>query len=330
MINAANIMDPTYGIFIPALDNKFHLFYAKKFGGMTGGIHLARAAGSHTGEGSDSVGNRYSEEYKSGMWHINAGISMNPSENVDLEAAFIYNMMSFNGEASFNPPAPGTAVGGTIESDGGSAIAFAARVFYGMSENLKLVPAFEINMYNLGYKTSIVDTLVTTYRPLGGEKSQMNLGGYFGFNYKPVENVTLIGGLHMAYATITIKDTTGVFYPVMGGPFSEVKINNFVMPGFSAGVEAELLKWLWVRFGASKDLYKETSKYTENPSLANEATWESASTDALYAFNFGLGLKFGKLSIDAKLNDDMPFDLGYLMSGHDHEVFGQVSASYSF
>lgn len=59
-------------------------------------------------------------------------------------------------------------------------------------------------------------------------------------------------------------------------------------------------------------------------------TEKHSSTSAPYAFNFGLGLKFGRLSIDAKLNDDMPFDLGYLMSGHNHEVFGQVSATYNF
>ncbi len=330
LINAADIMDPAYGIVIPELDNKFHLFYARKFGGMTGGLHLARAAGMHTGEGSDSTGNGYSEDRKSGMWHINAGISMNPSENIDLEAAFAYNMMSFTGEYVATPPAPGTAVGGTIESDGGSAIAFGARVFYGMSDELKIVPAFEVNMYSLGYKTSITDTLATLYRPVGGEKSQMTVGGALGLNYKPAENVTLIGGLHMIYTTATIEDTLNVFLGPAMAMYSEVKTTQFTLPGFSAAVEAELLKWLWVRFGASKMLTKTSIEYTESPTMMNEWTWESATTDALYAFNFGLGLKFGKLCIDAKLNDDMPFDLGYLMSGHDHEVFGQVSASYSF
>jgi hypothetical protein len=333
LINGGGLMPPAYGITIPSLDNKFHLFYAKKFGGMTGGLHLARAAGLHTSEGADSVGNSNKEDFKSGLWHINAGISMNPNENISVEAAFIYNMMSFEADAVWTPVAPGTAVGGTIESDGGSAIAFGARVFYGMSDALKLVPAFEIDMYNIGYKTSIRDTLATPgYRPCGGEKSSMLVGGAFGLNYQPHENVTLIGGLHLAYATSTIKDTMGVFYPVMGGPFSEVKVTSFTLPGFSAGVEAELLKWMWLRFGASKMLTKSTSKYTENPSLINEGNWENSTTDAPYAFSFGLGLKFGRLSIDAKLNDDQPFNLGYLMSGDNtnSNPFTQVSVSYSF
>ncbi len=320
------------GDVLPHPDNKWHLFWAKKFGTMAAGLHLARAAGAMTQDLSDSTGNTGTLEANSGLWNINAGISMSPMENVDFDAAFAYQMLSFKSEDSWTNVAPATG-STTIESDGGSNIMFGARAFYGMSDELKLVPVIGVNMYNIGYKTAYagLDTVGNT--PFGGEKSGMEIKGAFGINYKPAENVTLIGGLHLGYSKTTVKDSMDVLNPyiVPGyGPFSELSGTTFTLPGFSAAVEAELVHWMWVRFGASKMISKTTYKFNELPSIANEREGETSSTDAAYAFNFGLGLKFGKLCIDAKLNDDMPFDLGYLMSGNDHEVFGQVSASYSF
>lgn len=320
------------GDVLPHPDNKWHLFWAKKFGTMTAGLHLARAAGALAEDLSDSTGNTGTIEANSGLWNINAGLTMSPMENVDFDAAFAYQMMSFKSEDSWTNVAPATG-STTIESDGGSNIMFGARAFYGMSEELKLVPVIGVNMYSLGYKTAYTGLDTVGNSPFGGEKSGMEIKGAFGLNYKPAENVTLIGGLHLGYSKLTIEDSMDVINPyiVPGyGPFSELSATTFTLPGFSAAVEAELVKWMWVRFGASKMISKTTYEFTELPSIINESTGETSSTDAAYAFNFGLGLKFGKLCIDAKLNDDMPFDLGYLMSGHDHEVFGQVSASYSF
>jgi hypothetical protein len=319
---------------LPHPDNKFHLFYARKIGTMTAGLHLARVAGAQTYEDADSTGNTTTMEASTGLWNINAGVSMTPMENVGLDVAFAYQMLSFSGEDSWTNVAPATG-STTIESDGGSNILFGARVFYPFSDALKFVPVFGLNMYSLGFKTSYagLDTVGNT--PEGGKKSRMNLTGAFGLNYQPQENVTLIGGLHFGYGKTTVEDTMGVLYqdPVWFAyaPFSEVAITTLTLPGFSAAVEAELLKWLWVRFGASKMLTKTTGEYTQSPSAwGNELTFETSSTDAPYAFCFGLGLKFGKLSIDAKLNDDQPFDLGYLMSGNTGSPFTQVSATYKF
>lgn len=219
-----------YGIQIPMLNNKFHLFYAKKLGTLTAGLHLARAAGSHTGDYTDSTGLNWKEDQKSGMWQVNGGISMTSGENIDLDAAFAYSLLSFKGD--YQASLGTTTVGGTVENDGGGIIAVGARVFYGMSEELKLVPAIGIYSYSLGYKTSYRDTAENRLWAQGGEKSEMNVSGAFGLNYKPVENVSLIGGLHLAYAKTTIKDTVGIF----GTGAKEENITYLTLPGFSAGV----------------------------------------------------------------------------------------------
>lgn len=309
---------------IPHLDNKWHLFWAKKFGTMTAGLHLARAAGSGTYDYSDSTSLNVNQEASSGLWNVNLGLTMAPMENVDMDIAFAYQMLSFSGEDAWS--VTGASGSTKIESDGGSNILFGARAFYGMSDELKLVPSFGLNMYNLGYKTSYagLDTVGNT--PEGGEKSVMNVSGAFGLNYQPHENVTILGGLHLGYGKATIEDTTGCF----GLGVKEETWTVFTLPGFSAGVEAELVKWLWLRLGASKMISKTSTESKWHSVPTGNVTEESSSTAAPYAFTFGLGLKFGRLSIDAKLNDDQPFDLGYLISGNPGSPFTQVSATYQF
>ncbi len=313
---------------IPMPDNKFHLFYAKKFGTMTAGLHLARAAGSATGEYADSVSNTKGEA-SSGILLINAGLSMSPMENVELDAAFSYQMLSFKGDTTHTQTLPAPAVSGstTIENDGGSQIMFGARAFYGMSDQLKIVPAFGINMYSLGYKTAFTGADTSIDRPRGGKKSATNVAGAFGVNYQPAENVTVVGGLHLGFGSTTVEDTNGVF---VGGGGKKATISTMTLPGFSAAVEAKLVKWLAVRFGASKMLSSTTTEDQWHSALVGNVTTKSTTTAAPYAFSFGLGLTFGNLKIDGKLGDDQPFDLGYLMSGNPNPVFTQVSATYKF
>ena len=147
----------------------------------------------------------------------------------------------------------------------------------------------------------------------------------FGANYTPVENVKIIGGVDFGIANATIEDTTGML-GTMGPGYTEEKVAAFMFPGFSAAVEADVLKWLTLRLGASKDISKTTSTLT----TAANAETESSYTSASYKVNFGLGFKFNKLNIDVKLNNDQPFSLGYLMSGQPSTPFTQVSATYKF
>ncbi|MDI6740005.1 MAG: hypothetical protein QME74_06535 [Candidatus Edwardsbacteria bacterium] len=317
---------------IPLPTDKFHLFYAKKVANLTAGIHIARAAGSSTGEFSDSSGYNRSTEFSSGIWNINAGVSLAPMPDVNVDAAFAFQTLSFAGERSYTQPLPAPGTSGTrkIEADGGSNIMFGARAFYGMSDALKIVPAIDVNMYSLSYKTSFAnsDTMVGTAS--GGKKSISDIKAAFGLNYVPVENVTLVGGLHIGFKSTTIEDTMGVF----SGTANETKrtISENILPEFSAAVEARLLKWMVLRFGASKMLTSSTTEAQQKPSVMNETKTKNTTTTAPYAFNFGLGLTFGKLCIDAKVNDDQPFSLGYLMSGNNVEraPFTQVSATYKF
>jgi len=308
------------------VNNKWHLFYARNVGGLSAGLHIARAAYAETYTNSDTVNGSLHQDNSTsaGIWDFNFGLGYSPAENMEANLGFSFKTYSFSDEMNWTWPGATPAITPyveTLESDGGSGIDVALRVMYGMSDNFKLVPTAGLSMSSIGYKLSYNDTLYGF--PYGGEMSTFDFWAGFGANYTPVENVRVIGGLDFGIATTTIEDTTGV---LGAWGFTEEKTSTFLFPGFSAAVEADVLKWLTLRIGASKDIAKTTETTTD----AANAETENTYTSAAYQFGFGLGFKFNKLCIDVKVNDAQPFDLGYLMSGNTNTPFTQVSATYKF
>lgn len=319
------VLPPVIWDALPHIDNKWHLFYARNLGGLSAGLHIARAASATSNTYSDTVsGNmEYDFENSAGIWDFNFGLGYSPMENMEANLGFSFKTYSFSAE--YNETYPGatpavTPYTETLENDGGSGIDVALQVLYGMSDNFKLVPTAGLSMSSIGYKLSSTDTLIQ--RPEGGEMSTFDFWAGFGANYTPVENVRVIGGLDFGISTTTIEDTTGV----LGMGVAEEKYSTFLFPGFSAAVEADVLKWLTLRIGAGKDIAKTTATITTAANTEIENTYTSAA----YQFGFGLGFKFNKLCIDVKVNDAQPFDLGYLMSGNTNTPFTQVSATYKF
>lgn len=310
------------------VNNKWHLFYAKNVGGLSAGLHIARAAYATTYTNSDTFNLTLHQDNSAsaGIWDFNFGLGYSPMENMEANLGFSFKTYSFSDEMNLTwPGTPAvTPYSLTRENDGGSGIDVALQVLYGMSDNFKLVPTAGISMGSIGYKISDTDTLVLPDAQ-GGEMSTFDFWAGFGGNYTPVENVRVIGGLDFGISSTTIEDTMGVLH-TMGLGYTEVKTSTFMFPGFSAAVEADVLKWLTLRIGAGKDIAKTTTTTT----TADNAETEDTYTSADYQFGFGLGFKFNKLNIDVKVNDAQPFDLGYLMSGNTNTPFTQVSATYKF
>lgn len=310
---------------VPMFDNKWHLFYARNVGGLSAGLHIARATGSYTFTESDTVSGNLQQEYEgsSGIWDFNFGLGYSPMENVEANIGFSFKTYSFSAEENYAWPMSTPAlipVNNTLESDGGSGIDLALRVMYGMSDKFKLVPTAGLSMNSMGFKTTYSDT---ANHPEKGTVSNSEFWAGFGANYTPVENVRILGGIDFAYTSITVEDSF-----VIGTPGDkETQYSQFLFPGFSAAVEADVVKWLTVRLGASKEISKNTSAYS---SAVDNYESETSYTTADYNFGFGLAFKFNRLNIDVKMSDDQPFTAGYLMSGIAGEPFTQVSATYKF
>jgi len=292
-------------------DNKFHIFYAKKLNNLTAGLHIGWAGVSTTSKATDTL-DAFSSETEGGsnLWLFNGEVMMEVNENTSAELGVGLKMGSFNDKYSENSRTGGSYET-NLESDGGMGFDLELRAEYGMSDNLKLIPIIGFGTNSIGYEGSSSDT---TYHPRGGKISEMNFGGAFGGNYKPAENVTIVGGLFLGSDNETIEDTTGAFGTAN---MKTEETSTFIFPGFCAGLEVDLLKWLTLRAGAAKSLEKTTVKFEELHGVSLN-TGESTITAAPYYYAFGLGFKFGKLAIDAKLNNNTPYSLGYFISGIDY------------
>lgn len=324
---------------IPQPDNRFHVFYAKKLNNLTAGLHIGWAGASMDTTYSDTNNAyTYKGEGSSSLWLINGEVMMEVNENTSAELGVGLKMQSFKGEESENWRDPTLGWAGVnytqgVESDGGMGLDLELRAEYGMSDNLKLIPIIGFGTNNIGYKTT---GTWTGFVAEGGKISASNFGGAFGGNYKPAENVTIVGGLFIGSGKETIEDTTGTFGTAN---MKSEETSTFTFPGFCAGLEVDLLKWLTLRAGAAKSLEKTTVKFEELHGV-NLNTMESTNTAAPYYYAFGLGFKFGKLAIDAKLNNNTPYSLGYFISGIDYptgmmvgigtEPITSVGMTYSF
>jgi hypothetical protein len=294
-----------YDLMIPAANNRFHVIYARKVGNLDIGGHVGWAGSSTSYDFSDTVAATATtkEEASSSIWDINGNVVMQANETTSAELAFSLKMESFKSKADYTWPTP-PQNGATIESDGAMGMDIGLRANYGMSENLSLIPVLGFSTNSVGYKTSYVDT---ARHAEGGSTKSLSFGGGFGGNYKPSEKVTLFGGLLISSQTTTTEDTNAVFG--LGNKTEET--GTFVFPGLCAGMEVEVLKWMALRVGTAKLMANTSSKYE----TAAGAVTESSSTSSSYFFAFGVGFKFGKLAIDAKVNNNAPYSLGYLMSG---------------
>ncbi len=284
------------------------MFYARKMDKLNLGLHIGWAGSSDSYDFSDTITATptIKGEGSSSIWDINGNVSMDVNENTSADLAFSLKLQSFSSKYDYTWPTP-PQDGASIESDGGMGMDFGLRASYGMSDNFSLIPVIGISMNSVAYKTSYVDT---TFHPEGGKTSSFEFGGAFGGNYKPAENVTIVGGLLVSSYKETIEDTMGVF----GMGVNTEENSTFTFPGFCAGLEVDLLKWLTLRAGAAKLLQSNSSKYE-----TTAETTESSYTSAPYFYAFGLGFKFGKLAMDVKLNNNTPYSLGYFMSGINND-----------
>lgn len=311
-------------------DTRFDVFWGKKFSNIGFGVHLEQAGASWKHEKTDTAiwhGGADSslaetDERSSSILGIGLGASVTAGENINADLGFHYRKYGFSTE--FTRTCTDTVTVNTgnwkLESDGGSGMSLGLRVFYPMSENFKLVPLFGFSNTKFGWKYSQSDTFLNG-QATKNEFTTSTFGGGIGLWYKPTEEALLVLAPAISSGKIEEKTT------IKGEPVQKSETSYFTLPGFYFAGEVTLTRWLVLRMGGSKNLLSKTEKPTLGAlQTKNETTSSSAPMD----FAFGLGFKFGNLGIDVRLNEELPFNLGYFMSGTSGNPVTKVSATYKF
>lgn len=308
-------------------ETKFDFFWAKNFGTATFGVHLENAGASWTHEiedtssvhgGADSI--RTDEWEKStGILGIGFGAGIKPNEKINLDFGFAYRKYSFDSKYTLscpdiiNVPEQGRW---EIKDDGGRGINFWLRAFYPMTDKFKFVPLFKFESMKFAYKYTGRGVAFTCK----GSQFISQFDGGLGLNYTPSENALLVLATTILSGKTETKNTIGTVT-------AQSEIATFILPGIYLAGEISLTHWLTLRMGACKLLFRTTNKPVFTGSTTkNDTTYSSSAMN----FAFGLGFKFGNLCIDTKINEELPFNLAYIMSGNQGNPVSRVSVSYKF
>lgn len=98
------------------------------------------------------------------------------------------------------------------------------------------------------------------------------------------------------------------------------------LPKLELGLEAYLAKWLTVRAGINKEYYY----YSYEGDEYDKSDYELSTYDSDFYYSFGLGLEFGRFTIDWEICEDLLWNAPYIVTGNESEFAGSFSLKYSF
>ena len=249
------------------------------------------------------------------------GVSYIPNENSRLDATVSYTNRGFLYEDASRDTSQ------IREPYGHHSIGLAARFLYSLSEKVVLVPFFNYTYHGEGYEFLVDQLQITNNVRSMLEKDKMMTFG-IAFNLIPREMVLV------TCATGILSMSTQSEVSLIKG---NAPVNNeqsyLVFPFVNIGLEADLLKWLGLRFS----MYKLMQKLVQRTPVDANTLDERNQYSNQYSATLGIYFRFGRLKIDTMLDTNNAANFlhngPYLLSGKDYSatnLFTRVSVIYNF
>ncbi|MDH3214907.1 MAG: hypothetical protein OEN01_01285 [Candidatus Krumholzibacteria bacterium] len=205
--------------------------------------------------------------------------------------------------------AGGDSLGGF---DNGKAWDLAARLFWEVRDDVTVVPFLGWRAFDLAYE----DLAATS----GLKSSDFQAGASLNFDVNT--NNMLIFATEIEFVTLEPSK-------VAPGDQNEIKVTH--LPKFFVALESDVTSWLTTRVGATKTMRKiEDTDFAGDESISTAPSFEGGDFD----WSLGAGFHVGEWDIDAVFSHEIPFRLGYWLTGYgvgdlDPPV-GRVSGTYRF
>jgi hypothetical protein len=300
---------PGEGDFSDNIYNKWHLMWALALESIDIGIHFERADEHYLSETTDQDPFEWYTSYTT----LGLGLRWNMDEGSYHDFAFDYTTVGF----TYQDEGPEI-----IEADKKSIMALRWRWFYEWTEVITWVPYFNYKWGDLSLKSN-EDGFYDTDECWGIKGSQLDLG--LGTNLAVNDDNLIIVAVELYGRHKGEPSECG-----SGAPSYEQKMQIF--PAFAFGLESDVKDWLTFRAGCDKALLK-TTMTMEGDGTKMEDTW----TWAPFNWYLGLGFHVSDFDIDLLLNKEVPFSMGYWLTGFRPEggddagaPIGMISATYSF
>ena len=200
-----------------------------------------------------------------------------------------------------------TATNYTDKTDGGLQLdAFLRGKFYFQKgSSIAFVPYVGFGMFNW------------TPNPNGTASNEIknmefNLGA--GINMPVLDDGRMMGGISFGYRSYEVAT---VF-----------EYSSMSLPKFNLGLEWGFTDWLTGRLGYSRAVFSD--KATILTASPNEVINMQYASDPQQTITMGLGLHFGRFSIDGTIGERLLKQGPYVVTGNSNDLFGMISASYNF
>ncbi len=258
---------------LPSESPKFNLIYGNRFGALTFGIGL------------DLAGNSYDEDYPGtdadisesfGIFGFNGGVKIGLAKADWVDLSISASKYTFSHEElnlKFN-------------DQGKFSFGINARIFYTLARRIKLVPFLGVNTINASWEEE------TDAETTKKEVKSQDMAGGVGVNMSPSKNLILVFGL--------ISEVEKEKEIPSDEAERRFETSTRTLPEIVFGFEATVKDWLKLRGGASKSIQKTKEELTEQ--TGEKRTWTTTTTSKPFSFNFGLGIKLGKIVIDGMFN----------------------------
>ncbi len=289
--------------------NKWNIMWATEFETIDIGIRIERADQGYYYD----VDGEKDEDYIS-YTTLGFGLRWELNDETCMDLAFDYTSVGYTYKVmGFDE---------VIEADSKNIMGFRARMFYEWTDVITWVPYFSYKFGTLSLKSNESGFYADT-DCWGVKAFQLDFGLAANINVND-DNLIIVGiepyGLYKGEPAECGSDAGS----------EEEKMT--IMPGFVFGLESDVKDWLTFRAGCDKALIKADYKYEDEvTSEEGKYTW------APFNWYLGLGFHVGDFDIDLLLNKEVPFSMGYWLTGFSPEdgdnsgaPIGMISATYSF
>jgi len=292
----------------PSPINQYDLMASYDFERLHLGLSLYHAGNKYEYKTTNGVSN--TETGSIGNTALTGGFVFNFSEKHEIEGVLRLNFD--RGKHTFS----GAPVG-SLETDGGNGIQFGARGFFQMTDDFQVIPIVAFASETIKLKGS---GNLAGFTSTGDAKENFFMAA-LGGNLK-LEKGMVAGGLNLTRQRSTDEtDTT----------FVTEEFTTWFIPGFNLGVEYELTKWLTARLGMEKEFVRAEDKYHFENSVFHDNKFRmSGPFNSDDFIGLGVGFKFSKFQVDATVGENSFFEGTYLLSGMQRNLFGTLSAVFTF
>ena len=206
----------------------------------------------------------------------------------------------------------------SISEDANMMMGLKARIFYEWNETITWVPYLSYRSFDFSLKA---DTLQDVFLQdnFGDKVMMIDLG--LGANIKVNEDNLLVFAIEpMSYMKWEPSE--------LPAGAEDMSLTQTVVPRFFLGLESDIRDWLTFRAGANKTLLKTEYKNVE----IEDGPMNVTVTSAPFNYYMGLGFHVSDFDVDCVINNELPMNLGYWLTGSSNTMdpVYTISALYHF